>query len=139
MTPSIREYINPASLFDSQQYGFSQAVSGRSGRWVVLSGQVGWDASMHVPADNSLCGQARLAMDNIRLAMQAAGGDVGDVISLRLYIVADYMPESDCLSDVLLQCFAAGALPATTWVGVPCLSHPDMKIEIEAMAVISDD
>ncbi len=133
-----KTFINPPELFDSQQYGFSQGVSGKSGRWVVLSGQVAWDANLHLPDDRTLCGQADASFANMARVMRAAGGTLADVVSIRLYIVADQMPHTDCLSELLLRYFPADGLPATTWIGVTCLTQPELLIEMEAFAVIAD-
>jgi len=39
-----RKVINPTTVFNSLQYGFSQAMEVPEGRRIMLSGQVGVDA-----------------------------------------------------------------------------------------------
>ena len=40
-----RKVINPTTVFNSLQYGFSQALEVPQGRRIMLSGQVGVDRS----------------------------------------------------------------------------------------------
>ena len=42
-----RKVINPTTVFNSLQYGFSQAMEVPEGRRIMLSGQVGVDAQEH--------------------------------------------------------------------------------------------
>ena len=86
-----KTYLNPQALFLSQQYGFSQAVATLGKNTVYISGQVGWNAEQQIidPADLGL--QTRQALENIELAVAAAGGSRTDIVSLRLNIVGDHI------------------------------------------------
>ena len=129
------EYLNPPDLFDSRRYGFSQAVVAGGGRTVYCSGQVAWDAAQEIgPAD--LGEQTRRALANVGRAVAAAGGGLGDVVSLRIYIAGDHIRQTAAVREALLATFPAGAQPATTWIGVTALANPDFLVEIEAIAVL---
>jgi len=132
------ERRNPDELFNSIQYGFSQAVTATGTRIVSVSGQVAWDADENLIGGGDLAVQAANAPDNLRAALHSADAGVGDVVSLRNYVV-DYDPgEAAAISRALKAFFPAGNEPAATWLGVAALASPDLRVEIEAMAVVAD-
>lgn len=131
-----KEYINPSELFPSLQYGFSQIVASQGGRTIYLSGQVAWDEQQQIVGSNDLRTQTWQTFKNIETAMQAAGGTLADVVSLRIYIVEEKLEESHHISEALKAHFAEEQAPATTWIGVRALANKEFLIEIEAIAVI---
>lgn len=131
-----KEYINPPELFPSQRYGFSQGVTGVGGKTVYLSGQVAWDENQQLVGPGNLRAQTYKALENVRTALGAAGGELGDVVSMRIYIVEERLSEDHHISEALKSFFPAERLPAATWIGVRALSEPDFLIEIEAIAVL---
>jgi enamine deaminase RidA (YjgF/YER057c/UK114 family) len=131
-----KEYINPASLFRSVEHGFSQAVAATGRRTLYVSGQTAWDAGKQLVGGTDLAAQARQAFRNLRTVVEASGGTLADVVSLRLYIV-DYRPEkAEAVGHALRESFAGPAKPAATWIGVASLADPGFLIEIEATAVL---
>ena len=133
-----KEHLNPPELFNSQQYGFSQIVTSRSGKTVYLSGQVGWDAQQQMVGPGDPLAQTRQTLRNIATAMQIAGGALRDVVSMRIYIVDDVMDDDSFMTQALLEFFPKDQLPATTWIGVKSLSNKDFLVEIEAVGVIEE-
>ncbi len=131
-----KEYINPPGLFPSLQYGFSQIVAGTGGKLVFLSGQVAWDERGQIVGPDDLRAQTWQTFRNIETAMQAAGGRLTDVVSLRIYIVEQYMGESRYISQALKAFFSPEQAPTTTWIGVRALANKDFLIEIEAIGLI---
>lgn len=131
-----KEIINPPELFPSQQYGFSQVVTAAGGITVYLSGQVAWDAEQQIVGPGDLEVQTRQALENVRTAMEAAGGRLSDVVSMRIYIVESALAESRQISQALRDTFSRDQAPATTWIGVRALADPEFLIEIEAVGVI---
>jgi len=131
-----KEYLNPPSLFDSQAVGFSQAVAASGSRTLYLSGQTAWDEHRQLVGGADLATQTRQALRNIKTIVEAGGGSLMDVVSLRIYIV-DYVPEkADAVSGALRETFPGPVKPATTWIGVAALADPGFLIEIEATAVL---
>lgn len=65
---------------------FQPGCGQRRGRLVNLSGQVGVDAQERL-AGHDLATQTRAALENVRLVLEAAGGELGHVVMLRLYLV----------------------------------------------------
>lgn len=131
-----KSYLNPDTLFPSQQYGFSQIVTSRGGTTVYISGQVGWDAKQDIGNAGDLHIQTMRALENIERAVSAAGGSRHDVVSLRIHIVGEWIHNAGPIRESLLAFFDPKRLPTSTWIGVTALASRDFLIEIEAIAVV---
>lgn len=128
--------LNPPELFDARRSGFAQVVVSEGKRMVHLSGQVAWGAERTIVGVGDFAAQVDEAFKNVQRAMQAAGGSLADVVSLRIYIVQAHMAENAAVRDALLRYFPGDAPPASTWIGVAGLAHADFLVEIEAFAVL---
>jgi len=127
--------VNPGSVFSSLEHGFSQGVVARGQRTLYLSGQVAWDAEKRL-VGSDLETQAMQAFANVQAVVAAVGGTLGDVVSLRIYVV-DYRPEkAPAVSRALRHFFTGDVKPASTWIGVAALADPGFLIEVEAIAVL---
>jgi enamine deaminase RidA (YjgF/YER057c/UK114 family) len=71
---------------------------------------------------------------NVKIAVEAAGGTLGDIAALRIYVkqIADNV---EAVGNALRAVFTANP-PASTWIGVSSLAVPEFLIEIEATAVL---
>lgn len=69
-----RQVINPTTVFNSLQYGFSQALEVPQGRRIMLSGQVGVDADERTVGPG-MAEQTATALDNIHKVLAEVGGD----------------------------------------------------------------
>ena len=79
-----KEYLNPDALFPSLELGFSQIAVSSGGKTVHISGQTAWDAQKQIIGGTSLAEQAKQAFRNLQTAVEAAGGRLTDVVSLRI-------------------------------------------------------
>lgn len=131
-----KKCINPPSLFNSQQYGFSQIVTTKPGKMIFVSGQVAWDAQQHIVGEQDLAKQTQKALDNLKIAIETAGGTLADIVMLRIYKVNFRQEDGPIISQLLKSNFGTENLPASTWVSVQGLANPHFMIEIEAQAVI---
>jgi len=130
------ERVNPPTLYNSVQFGFSHAVRQKGGDTLHLAGQVAWDREGKLVGAGDLAAQTRQALANLREVLAAAGATPADIVRLRTYVV-DHSP--DKLGPVLgeIGAFYAGAQPAAnTFIGVQALALPDFLVEIEATAVV---
>jgi 2-iminobutanoate/2-iminopropanoate deaminase len=80
--------------------------------------------------------QFRKALENIEIVLASMGGRMGDVVSLVQYAtdIEQFMSTGDIRRD-----FFAEPFPVTTTVQVGRLYHPDLMIEIAAVAEIPRD
>ena len=129
-----RKVINPTTVFNSLQYGFSQAMEVPEGRRIMLSGQVGVDAQERTVGPG-VAEQTATALDNVEKVLAAVGGDLSHVIMLRLYIVESAREQQEPIAEALRQRFPHNP-PPSSWIIVSGLSLPEWLIEIEAEAVI---
>jgi len=133
-----KKCIHPDFLFESvDRWGFSQIVTTDGGKIVWLSGQTPWDAN-EKPHGNTRREQMKTCVNNIKRAVEAAGGTLNDVVSLRLYM-PNYKPsEWEDVAKGLKENFPGPNPPATTWIGITSLASADYLIEIEAFAVVGN-
>lgn len=120
-----------------QPFGpFSMVVIQGDGQVVHLKGQVALDAGGELVGTGDLNAQLRQVLLNIKTALGAMGGTMGDVVSLTSY-ATDIEWFMEC-GDVRREFFTP-PYPVSTSVEVASLYHPDLMIEIAAMAEIPRD
>ena len=132
----MKETLNPQLLFDSKQFGFSQVVISNTGKLVFISGQVAWDDKLKIIGKKDLAMQTQKSLDNIKIAIEAAGGTLGDIVMLRIYKVNYRKKDGAIISQILKNNFGVDNPPASTWLNVKGLANKKFMIEIEAQAVI---
>jgi enamine deaminase RidA (YjgF/YER057c/UK114 family) len=112
--------------------GFSRAV--RAGNIVFVSGTVGRGPDGSVVA-GGVYEQAKQTIENIRVALEAAGASLSDVVRTRTYLV-DIAAQDD-FARAHREAFG-DIRPASTMVEVSRLATPEMLVEIEADAVLGE-
>jgi reactive intermediate/imine deaminase len=113
--------------------GYSQVVE-FSGKLVVVSGQVAFDADGQVVGRDDPEAQARQVFANLRAALAAAGAGLDNVVKLTVYLTD--IGDLAVVRRVRGEFFAAESAPASTLVAVTSLVDPALRIEIEALAVV---
>jgi enamine deaminase RidA (YjgF/YER057c/UK114 family) len=110
-------------------------VTAGPGRHVFVAGQVALDANGQVVGKGDIVAQTRQVMENLRLALEAAGAGFADVVKVVNYItdVELFGQMAEVRKEFLVEPF-----PVSTLVEVPALIFPDLLIEIEAIAVVAD-
>lgn len=132
-----RNCIQPAQLFASQPWGFSQVVTSEPGKIIHISGQVAWNEH-GVCACKTLAGQFKQVMQNIFQALASANATSNHIQMLRIYI-PNFKPGEDAktISKLLIETFGAENQPASTWLGVQALAQSEYLVEIDCVAVIN--
>jgi enamine deaminase RidA (YjgF/YER057c/UK114 family) len=125
-----RHHVRPNGL--AAPNGFSQVVE-FSGKLVVVSGQVAFDADGQIVGRDDPEAQARQVFANLT-ALAAAGAGLDDVVKLTVYLTD--IGDLAVVRRVRSELFAPESAPASTLVAVSSLVDPALKIEIEALAVI---
>jgi len=129
-------YINPPTLFNSKQYGFSHiVVSPSAGRTFYTSGQVAVNKDQELIGHN-LSEQTRQVIINLTLALESVGAALSDIMSLRIYFVDAASCDISTIGNVLTEFFGTETPPAATWIGVTTLARKEFLVEIEAMGMI---
>ncbi len=126
------EYLNPPELLQSP--AFSQAVVvEHSARTVYVGGQNGVDASGEVVG--GFTEQTARAVDDVRVALAAAGGQLTDIISLTIAVVAgqDLRAGFGAAQPALA---GRDHPPIVTVLQVAGLGGPGALVEISAIAVL---
>ena len=131
-----KKCINPTELFQSTSSGFSQIVVTDPGKNVFISGQVAWDKNRNIVGKNDLKIQTQKAIENIKIAVELAGGTLENIVLLRIYKVKYTSADSPIISGILSQYFGTTCPPTSTWISVEGLANEEFMIEIEAQAVI---
>jgi enamine deaminase RidA (YjgF/YER057c/UK114 family) len=113
--------------------GYSRAV--RTGDTIHVSGTTATDDKGDVVGPGDPYAQTSQAISNVQEALQGLGADLTDVVRSRVYLVniADW-PE---VGRAHAEAFAE-IRPAATMLEVRRLVDPEMLIEIEVDAVLSD-
>lgn len=112
---------------------FPHAVSIEGKRVICLSGQLAWDKDGNTVGKGDMRAQFRQVGENIKAALEAAGAGLEDLVKTNTY-VTDMDAFFQCV-DIRDAYFGPG-FPTSTTVEVSRLAHPDMMIEIEAIAIV---
>jgi 2-iminobutanoate/2-iminopropanoate deaminase len=123
---------NPPSVW--KPFGaFSLVKIHEEGQLVHLKGQVSLDCEGKVVGKGDMRAQVRQTLANIRAVLASIGGKMIDIVSLTQYAtdIEQFMASGDIRKE-----FFSEPYPVTTTVQVVRLYHPDLQIEITAVAEI---
>jgi enamine deaminase RidA (YjgF/YER057c/UK114 family) len=130
-----KEIFSPATL--PPPTGYSHVAKVDKGTLVYIAGQVSSDASGKLIGEGDFEAQAERVFANVRLAVEAAGATMADIVKMNTYIVASVDPaEVPKMRAVRGRYFGSGTPPASTLVYVSRLAQPGWMIEVEVVAAI---
>lgn len=127
-----KEYINPFAIKPS---GYTHVVVTGPGKTIYISGQVSVDAAGLPIGKGDLRKQVTQVYENLKTALTAAGATFADVVKMNTYVVNYNPAHLAVIREVRSGYLSKENPPASTLVGVQALYHPDLLIEIEAIAV----
>lgn len=136
---NLRHHLRPAGL--PPVNGYSHAVAG-SGSLVAVSGQVPLDGDGRLVGAAGPDGaapdpeaQLRQVFANVGAALAAAGADWSDVAKLTVFLtdLAD-LPLFRTVRDEFVDTTRP---PACSLVQVAALVHPEFRVEVDALAIVS--
>lgn len=117
--------------------GYSQVAEVTSGKLVYIAGQVALDRSGNLVGKDDLHAQVQQIFENLKAAVEAAGGDFNSVVKLNYYcaetVDAGQLPVIREIRDKYVN---TSNPPTSTFVFVKRLVRPEWLLEVEAMAVV---
>jgi len=111
---------------------YAQAVATTGGKLVFTSGFLGRDVAGKVVGIGDMDAQSRQCIENIRLALDAAGGSLRDIVRLNVFI--SHPKYYDAMNAVRKELL--GDIAFTSVVVVAQLIDPNGLVEMDAIAVI---
>lgn len=114
--------------------GYSHVAKTNGGVPVFIAGQVALDTSGKLVGAGDFRAQAQQVFENLKAAVEAAGGTFSNIVKLNIYVVdtsrlSEYREVRDRYIDLQNP-------PASTAVQVAALFRPEFLIEVEAVAVL---
>jgi reactive intermediate/imine deaminase len=124
-------HLNPPAL--STPTGYTHVVAPQRGRLVFIAGQVSADKSGAVVGKGDFKAQTKQVFENLKAAVEAAGGTMADVAKINVYVTD--LSQIAAMREIRSQYFK-GNPPASTLVQVVSLARPEYLLEIEAIVVV---
>ena len=127
-------FLNPKTLAPPPGYTYVVDTSGPS-RTVYIAGQLGLDIDNKlVGAPGDFRAQSTKAFENLKLALEAVGASIKDLVKINNYLVD--MSHVAIFREVRDAFLNKSAPPASTTVAISQLARPGALFEVEAIAVL---
>jgi enamine deaminase RidA (YjgF/YER057c/UK114 family) len=129
------KYLQPADW--ARPKGYSNGVAA-TGRFVFVSGMVGWDAQGKFVAQDFV-GQVRQALQNAVLVLAEAGAKPEHIVRMNWYVMDknEYMKAYEQVGIAYREIIGRH-YPAMTAVQVAGLIEDQARVEIDVTAVVPD-
>ena len=128
--------LQPDRLFQRALKGhtlYSHVVVASGKSLVFIAGQLARDKEGHIVGAGDMRAQIRQVGENLRIALESAGVGLADLVKTTTYVtdIDEFFKHPEIRHEIFGQ-----SLPTSTTVEVRRLSHPDLMVEIEAIATI---
>ncbi|MBE1487704.1 enamine deaminase RidA (YjgF/YER057c/UK114 family) [Plantactinospora soyae] len=127
------ELIRASGLTDAVPYAYASVVPAGA-RLVHTAGACPIDEHDRVVALGDVAGQARQVMDNLEVALQAAGAVLTDVVRTTVYVASTDQADLVAAWNVVRARFGDHDAPSTL-LGVTVLGYRGQLVEVDAVAV----
>ena len=125
------EHVNPEGLYAGAPYHYAAVVD--AGRMVFAAGACPLDED-GVVVPGGIEAQAAKAVENLFVALSAAGAAKDNVLKTTVYVASSEQADLVAAWEVIAAAFAP-ARPPSTLLGVAVLGYTGQLVEIEAIAV----
>lgn len=124
--------INPVALHDPTDFGYSH-VATTPGELVLIAGQYGSDHTGQVTSSD-FGEQVAQSLSNLATALESVGLSPRHVAQLRTFVVGH---DADKLATIAQHIgrIWGDRPPTQTLIGVAALALPEMRFEVDAIAV----
>ena len=117
--------------------GYSQVAEINDGKVVYIAGQVAVDRAGNLVGKDDFRAQVQQVFDNLKAAVEAAGGTFYNVVRLNYYCAQSVDPEQiTVVRDIRDKYVNTANPPVSTFVVVNRLVRPEWLIEVDAVAVV---
>ena len=128
--------IRSTALSDVAQYAYASTAPAGA-RLVFLAGACPLGADGSTLGVGDIAEQSRVSMHNLRLALEAAGAGLENVLSTRVLVASTRREDLVTAWNVVRHAFGDHDAPSTL-MGVTVLGYTDQLVEIEAVAAVLD-
>jgi len=133
--PQVRIF-NPETMVKPTA-GYSQVAEVSEGKLVFIAGQVAQDRNGNLVGRDDFRAQVQQVFENLRAAVEAAGGDFKSVVKLNYYCAESVDPaQITAVREVRDKYVNTANPPTSTFLVVKRLVRPEWLIEVEAVAVV---
>ena len=128
--------FNPESMAKPTA-GYSQVAEVTDGKLVYIAGQVALDKAGNLVGKDDFRAQVSQVFENLKAAVEAAGGDFHSIIKLNYFCAESVDPAQIVAAREIRDKYVNTANPPTsTFVVVKRLVRPEWLIEVDAVAVV---
>ena len=125
------ELVRVPTLTQEVPYAYAAVAPGGT---VHAAGACPLDEDGGVVSPGDVAGQAERVMQNLDLALRAAGCGLDDVLKTTVYVASADRADLVTAWNVVRAAFGDHD-PPSTLLGVAVLGYPDQLVEVEAVAV----
>ena len=128
--------IRSAALSDVAQYAYA-ATAPAEARLIFFAGACPLNLDGSTAGVGDYAAQASKAIENLVIALEAAGARLEDVVSTRVLVASSKQSDLVDAWAVVREAFGPHDVPSTL-MGVTVLGYSDQLVEIEAVAAVID-
>ncbi|MDD9151163.1 Enamine deaminase RidA, house cleaning of reactive enamine intermediates, YjgF/YER057c/UK114 family [Plantibacter flavus] len=132
---SVVTLIRSDELSDAAEYAYASSVPA-SARLLFLAGSCPLNVDGSTAAVGDVAGQAEKCVENLVIALEAAGATLADVASTRVLVASAKQSDLVTAWEVVRAAFGDHDVPSTL-LGVTVLGYDDQLVEIEATAAVA--
>lgn len=135
MSDAVR-LVRSRELSDVAEYAYA-ATAPATSRLIFLAGACPLNDDGSTAAVGDYAGQAAKAVENLEVALAAAGATLGDAIMTRVLVASTRQEDLVTAWQIVRDAFGDHDVPSTL-MGVTVLGYRDQLIEVEAIAAVLD-
>ncbi len=107
----------------------------RDGEMIFVGGQVDMDKACEIRHPGDLWGQMEGVLDNVEIVLEGCDADFNAIVKLVVFYENNGEVDELKLLEVIRKRFTDAVAPVLVAVPLPVLAWPDLKIEIEVIAM----